>query len=273
MSEEHPSEDRQVERDSQLSAMFDGELSAAECELLARRLTRDEALRAQWSRFAMIGAALRAERGVALNDRIAWRVQSVVAQEPSYGDSAAADIAAANSARSAAGSTAASPISSSGRWMRFARPVMGAGIAAGVAAASIFWLQTQETDSALMADATTATTESIVLQPDTTSPADAGAPITIAATQPEPAPVSSGEPEVYPSTPAPSSQSMIAPPARFANYVVAHSEYSGPLGRRMALLGIMGADSPAEVAEGAKLPAGNEPGRANADRGASVDAP
>ena len=31
--------------DSQLSAMFDDELPAAECELLARRLSRDEALR------------------------------------------------------------------------------------------------------------------------------------------------------------------------------------------------------------------------------------
>ena len=60
-------EERQSERDSQLSAMFDGELPGAECELLARRLTRDEALRAQWSRFSMIGAALarRAGRGVA----------------------------------------------------------------------------------------------------------------------------------------------------------------------------------------------------------------
>ena len=61
--------------------MFDGELPGAECELLARRLTRDEALRAQWSRFSMIGAALRAERGVALHDRVAWRVQTTIAQE------------------------------------------------------------------------------------------------------------------------------------------------------------------------------------------------
>ena len=74
------------ERDTQLSAMFDGELPGAECELLARRLTRDEALRAQWSRFSMIGAALRAERGVALHDRVACRVQSVVAKEATYGD-------------------------------------------------------------------------------------------------------------------------------------------------------------------------------------------
>ena len=39
--------DSQNQRESQLSAMFDGELPGAECELLARRLTRDEALRAR----------------------------------------------------------------------------------------------------------------------------------------------------------------------------------------------------------------------------------
>ena len=50
---------------------------------------------------------------------------------------------------------------------------------------------------------------------------------------------SSGEPERY-TTPAPSSQTNIAPPARLANYVVAHSEYSGPLSRRLALLGLVG---------------------------------
>ena len=58
-SPENGTENRQVERDSQLSAMFDGQLASAECELLARRLSRDEALRGQWSRYALIGAALR----------------------------------------------------------------------------------------------------------------------------------------------------------------------------------------------------------------------
>ena len=57
---------------------------------------------------------------------------------------------------------------------------------------------------------------------------------------------SNGEPERY-VTPAPSSSASIAPPARLANYVVAHSEYSGPLSRRMALLGLVATD-PAEAA-------------------------
>src|SRR5688500_3888234 len=156
------------ERDSQLSAMFDGELPGAECELLARRLTRDEALRAQWSRFSMIGAALRAERGVALHDRVAWRVQSTIAQELSYGDGTYGDgtdvvvntrIAAVAPVTSVAGSSAA-------RWARFARPVAGASIAAGVAALSIFWLRGQDEPQTLLAS--NPVPSAIVLQPDNT---------------------------------------------------------------------------------------------------------
>lgn len=230
--------DRQGERDSQLSAMFDGELSAAECELLARRLSKDESLRAQWSRYALIGAALRAERGVRLDDRVARRVQAAIAAEPSYGDAAIPEVAVArNDARTPARSQAR--VNAYERWLRFARPVAGASIAAGVAAVSILWLRTQgdEDPGALVAEATPAT-ESIVLEPE---------PVTLAAaatSEPERI-VTNGEPERY-STPAPSSQTSIAPPARFANYVVAHSEYSGPLTRRMALLGIVGAESQEE---------------------------
>jgi hypothetical protein len=65
----------------------------------------------------------------------------------------------------------------------------------------------------------------------------------------------SDEPVAY-STPTPSSSTAIVPPARLANYVVAHSEYSGPLSRRMALLGIVGAESGEIAAESA--PAGQQ---------------
>ena len=47
------------ELESQLSAMFDDELPQGECELLARRLSRDAALQARWSRYAAIAAAVR----------------------------------------------------------------------------------------------------------------------------------------------------------------------------------------------------------------------
>src|SRR5262245_21623663 len=147
------------ERDSQLSAMFDGELPGGECELLARRLTRDEALRAQWSRFATIGAALRAERGVALHDRVAWKVQSAVAQEATYGEGTV-DVATR-----AVTSVSASSRQSRQRWARFAMPVAGASIAASVAAVSIFWLRgSQQPGEALQANTTSPTT--IVLSPE-----------------------------------------------------------------------------------------------------------
>ena len=243
MTEERLSEhlgERQIERDSQLSAMFDGELAAGECELLARRLVRDDALRAQWSRFSMIGAALRAERGVALHDRVAVRVQAAVAKETTYGQGA--DDAVADTSRNVAVVSTASKVSGAQRWRRFGYPVAGAGIAAGVAAVSIFWLRGAQEPAAdsLIASNTAPTT--IVLAPE---PA-AGTPVAVNNT---PQPVSNGEPGSY-TTPAPSSTTSLAPSARLANYVVAHSEYSGPLTRRMALLGIVGA----EAGEGSVAP-------------------
>jgi len=251
------------ERDSQLSAMFDGELPGAECELLARRLTRDEALRAQWSRFSMIGAALRAERGVALHDRVAVRVQSAIAKEVTYGDG-----------NFDTGVTSSQPVpvtalalktASSSRWLRFGRPVVGASIAAGVAALSIMWVRTDVEGPELVASNTAIeapASQSIVLTPDTPTLASNMAP---AARIP-----SNGEPDVY-VTPAPSSSPGIAPPARLANYVVAHSEYSGPLSRRMALLGLVAADSDVELPADPKAGANGQ--GANDSAAGAVDAP
>lgn len=236
MNDELP-EERQVARDSQLSAMFDGELSAAECDLLARRLAKDEALRAQWSRYSMIGAALRAERGVALHDRVAWRVQTAIAQEAIYGENETA----AKGRTAAVVPADAVAASRAERWMRFSRPMAGAGIAASVAVMSVLWLRNQgpaETELAGIAP-----TESIVLAEE---PATLTADASRAAA---PAPVSNGEPDRY-STPSPSTQTSLAPPARLANYVVAHSEYSGPLSRRIALLSVVGTDSADVVVSG-----------------------
>jgi negative regulator of sigma E activity len=228
------------ERDSQLSAMFDGELPGAECELIARRLARDEALRTQWSRYSMIGAAIRAERGVALHDRVAWRVQSVIAQEPAYGDGT--EIGATNARTAAVVPAEVLRRAASRRWNRFARPLVGAGIAASVAAAAIFFVRVQGASGELVADdSAAATPQSITLTPEA----------------PQSAPVAGGQVPservalVTPaadsglySTPAPSSsQTSIAPPASLANYVVAHSEYSGPISRRMALIGILASEN------------------------------
>jgi anti-sigma factor RsiW len=66
------------EVESQLSAMFDGELAAAECELLSRRIDRDERLRARWSRYALIGAAMRSEPVATARRGFASRVSAAL---------------------------------------------------------------------------------------------------------------------------------------------------------------------------------------------------
>ena len=109
------------ELDSQLSAMFDVELAPGECELLARRLSRDEQLKARWGRYAVIGAAIRSERGVRLNAALAGRVSAVILAEPA--------LAAAHGAHRAA--------------VRWWQPLAGAAVAVGVAVISVLWLRAQ----------------------------------------------------------------------------------------------------------------------------------
>lgn len=112
--------------DSQLSAMFDNELPAAECELLARRLSRDEALQTRWQRYAVIGAAVRGEHGLALHMNLAARVHSVVAAEPAMSGEQVA-------------STAPQGFMTRRLWQGAA----GVAVAAGVAAVSVLWLRSQ----------------------------------------------------------------------------------------------------------------------------------
>ena len=112
------------ELDSQLSAMFDDELAPAECELLARRLSRDEPLKARWGRYAIMGAVIRAERGVRLNAPLAGRVNAVLLAEPAL---------AAHTA----------PRDRSAARLRWWQPLAGAALAASVAAVSILWLRGQ----------------------------------------------------------------------------------------------------------------------------------
>ncbi len=109
------------ELDSQLSAMFDDELAPGECELLARRLSRDEQLKARWGRYAVIGAAIRSERGVRLNAPLAGRVSAVILTEPA--------LAPAHGARRAG--------------VRWWQPLTGVAVAVGVAVISVLWLRAQ----------------------------------------------------------------------------------------------------------------------------------
>ncbi len=112
------------ELDSQLSAMFDDELPHEECELLARRLSRDEGLKARWGRYAVVGAVIRAERGVRLNAPLAGRVSAAIRTEPELDRGAVPAVAAR---------------ARLGWW----HPALGGALAAGVAAVSILWLRGQ----------------------------------------------------------------------------------------------------------------------------------
>jgi len=50
-------------------------------------------------------------------------------------------------------------------------------------------------------------------------------------------------------TPQPGSATNLAQNASLANYVVAHSEFSGPISRRMALLGVLASENGASAAQ------------------------
>ncbi|HET9388761.1 MAG TPA: sigma-E factor negative regulatory protein [Steroidobacteraceae bacterium] len=190
------------ELDSQLSAMFDNELPPAECELLARRLSRDEQLKARWGRYAAIGATIRAEGGARLNAEIARRVRLVISKEP---------LLAAPSGRRPTGQFSA-------RWWR---PVTGGAVAASVAAASILWLRFQAVPDSETRVAQTAPT-SVALHEG------GGAPLSS---------VSARDAYVVPARAA--SRPAIFPSTQLAKYVVAHSEFSSPMIRRNLLSALM----------------------------------
>lgn len=193
------------ELDSQLSAMFDDELPPAECELLARRLSRDEQLKARWGRYAVIGAAIRAERGVRLNARVAGRVNARISSEPA--------LSGAGEAHGAFGRRF---------WWQ---PLAGSAVAAGVAALAILWLRGQAPPTA----APLAAQVSAASQP---RPA-AALPVVAAAG-------SAREPVSYVVPPAPAAAgAALVPSTELANYVVAHSMFSPPVARRNLLSAFM----------------------------------
>ncbi len=108
----------------QLSTCLDGELSAAELDLLLKRLERDAELRDALGRYTVIGEALRNTRPVVASRSFADKVMTAVEQEP------------AQKAAVTRRGVRISPVLS-----RSLRPVAGIGIAATVAALAIFSVQ------------------------------------------------------------------------------------------------------------------------------------
>jgi sigma-E factor negative regulatory protein RseA len=206
------------ELDSQLSAMFDDELPAAECELLARRLARDEALKARWGRYAAIGAAMRTERGLSLNSTLSLRVSTAIQAEPAL----------------LVGTAGAGPRTSGSSVRRWWQPVAGVAVAASVAALAVLWMRQQAPPDAPL----------IVQSADT-------------ARTPIPASLSTRvlEPDSYVVPTAATESAPIVPPAVLANYVVAHSEFSAPIVRHNLLSALVAAEASTigqAAAEGAK---------------------
>jgi negative regulator of sigma E activity len=193
------------ELDSQLSAMFDNELPAAECELLARRLSRDGDLKARWGRYAVIGAVIRAERGVTLDGVVAGRVSAALSSEPAL-------------------STEAARPSARKLQYHWWQPVAGAGLAAGVAAVSILWLRSQAVPG-----------EAHPPMPAVVAGATAlGAPVPQSALQNV-----SAVPDSFVVPPVQQRPMMVVPATELADYVVAHSAFSWPVTRGNLLSALM----------------------------------
>jgi sigma-E factor negative regulatory protein RseA len=208
---------------SQLSAMFDGELPAAECELLSRRLDRDEKLRGRWSRYALIGAAMRSEPVATAKSGFASRVSAALDAE--------LGIASSSTGRAARGGRLAV---SSGRTVW--NTALAASMVAAVAGVSI----------ALLRYSSPAGTAATLARADAMTSSPAGGAVGAATAVPVglrtvTATGTSGtqtEPRSY-VTPinqtAAQAASSIGLQTQLADYMVAHSEYSLPLVRRATL--------------------------------------
>jgi sigma-E factor negative regulatory protein RseA len=175
----------------QISAFIDDELSAEESALLVRRFERDTNARAQALRYTMIGAALRGEllepHPSVLRKRIAAALDGGLP----------------------------APTRRTSHWSaRYARPLLGVGIAAAVAAAAIGTLR-------------------LVNDADVAPNAAAGGAALQAQGQ-------IGPPSyVVPQDAAPAGP--VTSPIRLTNYLIHHSEYASGLGRASVSSNVVGA--------------------------------
>lgn len=201
----------------QLSACLDGELPKAELDLLVKRVARDEELAATIGRYALVSEALRGETPAMASRGFAAKVMVAIEQEPA----GAVSRPAARSRRTSISPTV----------LRYLRPAGGLAVAAGVAAVAVLTVQQMGG-----------------------VPGEVAGPQTIASTE---TPVSVTSDVVSapdgPSYVVPTSTSAPAfvPATRLTNYVVAHSEYSSPLGRRSVLSGVLAEDDSDPAADDA----------------------
>jgi negative regulator of sigma E activity len=272
----------QDEVESQLSAMLDGELPAAECELLSRRIDRDENLRTRWSRYALIGAAMRFEPVATARSNFAARVSSALEQ-------------AEGKARPAAAAAGLAVASGTGRarhlWWQAA---LAATLVGAVAGLSITMLRNVTLDGGVNAaqsarnvvdvpvgQAAAGRTAGTALLP--AAPADLQRQAQVLAGGTLPASAASAVAGPPAGVPAGSSAhepwSYVTPPddggantplrTELVDYIVAHSEYSTPLMRPDLLSELIsgedGVDSASSVAGADSAPGAGAPVNAGAN--------
>ena len=199
-----------------LSALLDGELPPEQTDFLLKRVRGDAELRGTLQRYQLIGDTLRGERARARPDFM-LRVSAAVAAEP--------PLPAPVAARAGRATT-----------LRWLRPVAGLAVAASVASIAVVVMQRDPTAPAPAVVAGT-------VVPMAAPPAAAPAPLS-----PAPSPLVAstsltGEPASYVTPPVARGVGVI-PPAQLASYVVAHSEFSSPLGRRNVLTGLVVEEPP-----------------------------
>jgi len=193
----------------QLSAFLDGELVDAETTLLLRRVEKDSELVTTASRYLLIGEALRVRSQTAIvsaSRGFADRVRATIAQDQ---EPPAVVKGAPRAARAA-----------TARWLKMSGSLA---IAASVGAAAVLLIQAPSNSGqqqTVVANSTTVEPAALRVVDDHRN-ADAG----------------------IREVPAAAARLDAIPDSRLTRYVVEHSEYSSPLGRRNVLTGILAEDS------------------------------
>lgn len=184
----------------QLSACLDGELPEAEVDMLLKQVGRDPQRAAALGRYALIGEVLRGQQdSIVAPAGFSSRVSAALAAEPPLAAAAAAQ---------------------DGRIPSWLRPAAGVAIAASAAAAAILVLRPapQAIEGAQIAQSDASPAVSLTMDVESEAADDAASYI-----------VPSGA----------TGSGAYVPAARLTNYVVAHSEYTMPLGRRSVLSGML----------------------------------
>jgi negative regulator of sigma E activity len=232
----------------QVSACLDAELPKTQLDLLIKRVTRDGELCEVMRRYALIGEALRGDKPVAAARGFAADIMAALDQEPAVRTS----------------------MRWSGALPRRLRPVMGMAVAAGVAGMVVLgvqqlgWMPGQAAldDATVLAPPGQAGVAGVAQTPA------GSAPVALASNGRQQIGEVSGALRDSYTVPEPgsTSRSAFVPATRLTNYVVAHSEYSSPLGRRSVLTGVLADDPDSQLRY-------SQAGRDGAEADASADTP